>query len=239
MIVLDISHHQHLPGHPDKSSVDMQAVKAAGVEAIIIRQAYGSRPDRLCEAHNRAADDAALPRLAYWYNLTRRDPQAMVEMAWELDGRRSVRAAMDIEESQENDGAPPQYPPGSAAYFNHVDRGLKQMDDRTGQLTMIYSRATYLDIWFTAQQQARWSERMLWVAHYNPHVAQPDLPLGWDTYALWQQKVAPFPGVMGNVDQNVSHPGLTVDQLLGQPPSVDQDLVDIALHLDAVNRLIS
>ena len=241
MIVLDISHHQKLPDLPLRSSVDMRAVKAAGCAAVVIRATYGTRPDSLAEAHNRAADEAELPRLFYWYNLTRRDPHKQADMAYVVAGAKpGRRGALDVEESVDNDGAPPAFPPRSDAYFHHVNSGLLSMDRMTGLTTMLYSSAGYLNFWFTPAHLKVWAARFLWIAQWNRWIDHPDVPQAYDDrpgrkYELWQKRIGNFPGVIGNVDINETHPNLSLAELLGQPPA----LHPVRPHLDAIAQIVS
>ena len=110
MTILDISHHQakRVPP-PTVATIDMQLVKASGCELVIVRQNYGLRPDEAALQHNQLADNANLPRLVYWYNLSRKDPIAMARLCFELSGATvGRRGLLDIEESTRNDGAEPQ-----------------------------------------------------------------------------------------------------------------------------------
>lgn len=238
MVALDFSHHngRRVPP-PPIATVNMAMVKAAGCELAIIRQNYAMRTDDLCLQHNALVDEVGLPRMPYWYPLTRYDPIDQARKCRQLNGV-TARAVIDVEEGLHNDGANPQFPPFSEAYFNHVNIGMLEMDQLMGIETMMYSSANYMDSWFSAAQQSRWSHRMLMVAHWNTLIVAPNTPRGWDNkrrpYELWQWKIAPFPGVVGAVDQSKSHADVTLAEILG---TTDPELTAIRVHLDAVEAL--
>lgn len=238
MTVLDLSHHNQ-PGTPDNA------------QAVIIRGAYGLTPDKSAPEHNSRADSAGLPRMFYWYPLSRRDPVKQALTAFTQSGGETGRRGwVDLEESTANDGAEPVFPRYSESYWQHVNAGLVTIDSRTGLTAGIYSSAAWLNWWFTADQQTRWANatatrpgRFLWVAHWieNGFPPKPDMPQGWQTYALWQTGKGPWPGMTGNVDQSQLGPGTTLTQLLGvtppTPPSDDPDVAQIRAHAAAILEL--
>lgn len=263
---LDISHHQGqaLSGGGHIATIDMAAVKASGLgPLIIIRTNYGMREDDLAAEHIRRADAAGIPRTHYWYNLSRQDPKAMADKAFTISGSlRGRRMAMDVEENASSDGLDPQYPRRSVLYFNHVTAGLKAMDAFTGQVTHIYSSKSYMDEWFTKEQQDVWADegRFGWWAQYpnetNPQPPaagkSPLIPAGWQDNQLvsgkfpwgWWQYTGngTCPGVQTKVDINVTAPGVTAAMILGttiapvppEPPEDDMQLiVDLQRHMNA------
>ncbi len=209
---LDFSHHQGAGMAGQRyATVDMRLVRAAGAVLVINRQCYGTKPDELAAEHNRRADDAGLPRQGYWYHLSRKSPTEMVDVAYSLMGGRR-RMYADMEECAYNDGDEPVFPRYSEAYFEHVNTALLRADALTGLTAGMYSRAGWLDYWFTEEQQRRWRHRPGWWANRY-------IPLGWKglarPYWLRQDVIGPWPGVVGNVDQDSLHPDLALAELLG------------------------
>ena len=49
---------------------------------------------------------------------------------------------------------------------------------------MIYTRATWWNP-FVARRDY-WKDYPLWVAHYNSAISEPDLPIDWNDWAIWQ-----------------------------------------------------
>jgi GH25 family lysozyme M1 (1,4-beta-N-acetylmuramidase) len=241
--ILDLSHHQGTGTVGQRrATIDMAAVKAAGCAAVIIRTNYGMRIDELASEHNRRADDAGLPRMLYWYPLSRESAAAQARLAFHHGGRVGVRAWEDAEENAGNDGQDPKWPRYSWDYWRHVDDGLRCMDDLTGVLTGLYSSKTYLDHWFSAEQQARWAERFGWWAHYTS-LPRPRIPLGWmgkpRPYELWQYAIGRWPGVQTAVDLDYGWPGLTLAELLGVAPIVEPVVETPALALvDELRALV-
>jgi hypothetical protein len=248
--VLDFSHHQNTGARPRVASTDFAAVKAAGAAAVVIRTNYGLRVDDLVVEHNRRADAAALPRMFYWYPLTRKDPTEQATQAFQLSGATPGRRGwIDLEENARSDGADPAWPRYSHLYFEHADIGLLAADVLSGMLTGVYSSKTYLDYWFTPQQQARWANRFGWWAHYNPTITMPWIPAGWINkarpYEMWQDQIAPWPGCKDPVDQERLWPGLTIEELLGTgappvvvPPAVDPLAAAVSAHARAIQGLV-
>jgi hypothetical protein len=218
--VLDFSHHQNTGARPRVASTDFATVKAAGAAAVVIRTNYGLRIDDLVAEHNRRADASALPRMFYWYPLSRQDPTQQATLAFHLSGAaRGRRGWIDLEENAGSDGADPAWPRYSWSYFEHANTGLLTVDSLTQALTGVYSSKTYLDHWFTPEQQVRWANRFGWWAHYNTTISMPWIPAGWTNkarkYEMWQDQIAPWPGCAAPVDQERLWPGLTVEELLG------------------------
>lgn len=57
--------------------------------------------------------------------------------------------------------------------------------------------------WLAMTTDPEWARALLlWVAHYNQHIAQPDVPDGWD-WALWQKGQMPVDGIANPVDYSV------------------------------------
>ena len=241
--ILDISHHQGTgPVGQRRATIDLRAVKTAGCDAVIVRATYGMRIDECVAEHNRRADEAELPRMLFWYPLSRESAVTQARLAFHHGGSRlGVRAWGDAEESEANDGRPPKWPRFSWDYWRHVNDGLRAMDDLTGVLSGMYSSKTYLDWWFTAEQQAEWSERLGWWAHYTS-AARPRIPLGWANkprpYELWQYAIGRWDGVAGAVDLNRSWPDLTLAELLGSTPAVPTPAETVAGHAAAIWELV-
>ena len=230
--VLDISHHQGKlqPNNTRTATIDMGTVKNAGCSAIIIRTNYGLAKDELVDEHNRRADIAQLPRMFYWYPLTRYDPVRQAQLAFQYSGGQALRRGWsDIEEPT------PSFLRYSEAYWKHINDGLLIADALTGLTTCIYSRQTYMDWWFTLEQQKRWSHRPGWWAHYaNPGPGIPRIPAGWKDvikpYFLWQYGVGNWAGVIPLVDLDRTWPWLTLNELLGAsaPVSTSSPLIVVS-----------
>lgn len=234
--ILDISHHQGTgPVGQRRATIDMRAVKAAGCAAVIVRGTYGTRIDELAAEHCRRADDAGLPRMHFGYHLSRQDPALQAELAYHhTGGARGGRAWRDLEESTPNDGAEPRFPRYHWDHWHHINAALLRSDDLTGLLTGLYSSKTWMDYWFTAEQQALWRHRPGWWAHYTS-LPTPRIPWGWQNklrpYELWQYAIGRWPGVEGPVDLDYGWPGLTLAELMGTamlPPPVDDRAARIA-----------
>lgn len=217
MTILDLSHWQRKRPGGAVAPLDLAAARAAGAVAVVVRQNYGLRPDDFALDHNAKADAVGLPRMVFWYLLTHQDARRQAELCWELSGRGRRRAWLDFEQSVENGDLPPAFPRYSDALFWHLVTALDRADELFGMPCGVYSRATYLDHWLTrAQQEVLARGRPLWLAQWNSVVTAPDLPLGWNAWAMWQWKIGTWPGVDGNVDQNRINPALGLDALLGR-----------------------
>ena len=211
-IVLDISHYQPVTS-------DLATAKAGGAAGVIIRSNYGMAADTSAPDHIRHAEAAGLPRGFYWYHLSRQHAVDQAALAFRVAGSRpGLQGFVDLEESAGNDGAEPVFARYSNGYFLHVDTALRECDRLTGKTTGIYTRKSWLDFWFTLEQQRLWNSRPLWAASWGS--GTPSLPVGWSVlprpYVLHQFKVnESWPGFSGNVDQNKTYPGLRAVDIFG------------------------
>lgn len=187
---IDVSHHQ-APGGISWARL------AETHRFVIARATYGVKPDKTFAEHIRRARDFGLFVGAYHFfrpGESADDQIAAFGAAVAAVGMGPggwLAPALDIEKSDPDGAATPsRYAPAEEIFRAWLARW--------GDVMVYTNPATWADIGSPAWLR----QAHLWISHYG--VATPRTPFGL-TWTLWQNLVAPLPGVYGSLlDQNVA-----------------------------------
>lgn len=213
-MIIDVSRWQGL--------IDWLRVKAAGVEEVVMRCTLGSVgvDDRYVTNWNGARSAGITKRGVYHYFITGAPALAQADnilrvthgdfgnLPLTIDCERTTRE----HEAMRNGWVFPR-----ASYTAEVLKLLEALAPKVTHGLQIYTSRVE---WNTITTQPPWAlEYPLWVAHYNPYVARPDTPTGWN-YALWQYAfTGRVAGISGNVDMNRRNPTT--------PTPIPEDLAEL------------
>ncbi len=180
-----------------QGEIDFNAVKASGVEYVILRAGYGRRAYQIDPSfyHNYdAAKAAGLPVGIYWYSyaLTPEDAVMEAKACLEVLGHRTLDfpVAFDIEESKQLKLKPEEFSAIATAFCGEIEKA--------GYYASIYGSANPLTALLTPEAKARFN---IWVAHYN--VAAPAYA---NPYGMWQYSCkGVVSGIKGDVDLDYAY----------------------------------
>lgn len=215
---IDVSHHQ-APG----------AISWARLgethRFVFARATYGTKRDDTFLEHIRRAREVGL--FVGAYHFFRPGQPALEQIDAFTDavsaagmGPGWLVPALDVEQNEQYDG------PISAERYAGAEEIARAWLDHWGQATLY----TNPSMW-PAIGNPEWAlECHLWISHYGVPVPKPVLGMSW---AIWQNLVAPLPGVYGGqIDQNVAR-ALPVLRAKTDPPA----LLPLELDQDEQRRL--
>jgi lysozyme len=184
---IDVSGH-----HP---SVDWAKVAASGIVLAYCKATEGlTYRSPLYFAQMNGARQAGLRVAAFHYFHPGDDPVQQAEFFLKAAGTNAawLPHALDLEVT---DGAPaPAVLAGAARWLEVVSAAIRQP-------AMIYVSPAF---WRGLGDPRNFHQHPLWVADY---AAQPSLPGGWPTYAMWQfTDAGTVDGIPGPVDLNAVDP---------------------------------
>ena len=179
---IDVSKHN---GH-----INWPAVKAAGVDFVIIRAGYGrelSQKDSLFEENYRGAKAAGLKVGAYWYSYATTGEDAIKEAKTFLQVVKGKQFEFplyyDIEEKNQMTAANILI----TAFCNEIEKA--------GYFAGFYANRSTVQNYVSQATREKYS---LWIADWTPvqHITAP----------MWQRTAAErVDGIAGYVDANISH----------------------------------
>lgn len=200
---IDVSHHQ-APG----------AISWARLgethRFVVARATYGTKRDATFAEHIRRAREVGL--FVGAYHFFRPGQPALEQIDAFTDAVAAVgmgpgwlAPALDVEQNEQYDGAI------TAERYAPAEEIARAWIAHWGQATLYTNPAMW-----RALGSPEWARDChLWIAHYG--VSAPTTPLGL-SWALWQNLVAPLPGVYGSaIDQNVAR-ALPVLRSPTEPP---------------------
>jgi len=195
---LDVSHHS--------GSVDWNQVMAQGFQFAYIKSSEGvDNPDPMFEENWRGIKQAGLARGAYHFYVTEDDPvdQADFFASRIADDPGDLPPAVDVELLGANT---------SGDMTETLQTFLETLTQKTGVRPIIYTDSTFWD----SHYEPIFSDYGLWMSEYG--VRMPKTPFGWDSWAFWQHaQNQVVDGVEKNVDLNLLHPTLQLDELRKPP----------------------
>lgn len=187
---IDVSHHQ-APGA-------ISWARLAETHAFVVARAtYGTRPDETFREHIRRALDVGLTAGAYaFFRPGQSADEQLDAFAAAVDaagmGPGWLCPTLDVEQNEQYDG------PISADRYAPAEEICRSWRERWGA-AMVYTNPS---MWAAIGSPGWLREHHLWIAHYG--VPAPKTPFGLP-WVLWQNVVAPLPGVYGSaLDQNVA-----------------------------------
>jgi lysozyme len=176
-----------------QANIDWSTVKASGLTFSIARACYGTITDSQFQQNWHNMELCGIIRGAYHYFRVFEDPIAQADkfLHTATARARDLPPVLDIETAF-NEGA------SQAQWINGIQMWLDQVSTVTGRKPIIY---TSKGSWAATANSNQFGAYPLWVAHWN--VNRPVLPLGWDTWHLWQYSDhGNVSGIAGNVDLN-------------------------------------
>ena len=190
--------------------VDWKALRAAGCTFVIVRFAYGTKPDKRAREHVRQARLEAFQVGPYQFFRECEDPGEQFGVFLEVDELVGYEPAdiipsLDVEDDP---GAPAGRQRVTPAWSAPAKLLSDLLAEQYGQSQTYLSRYTWLQL-----GRPKWVlERPLWIAKWSE-----DEPgeLGGEDWEVWQRHVGPMPGSLGrDLDQDVArqlvlvpHPG--------------------------------
>jgi GH25 family lysozyme M1 (1,4-beta-N-acetylmuramidase) len=175
IVILDISKWQ--------GQIDPAKMKAAGVDAVILRASYststGTKDDELAEEYAAQLRAASIPIAALYHYFHPARPwgeqyDRLAAMMRELGVR---RGALDLEENRDMDAS---VSAKAQAFMEALDRGFPLPE---GEGHLVY---TSLGYWRDKMGSPAWGSRYgLWIAAWTT-AAQPAVPAPWSRWTLWQ-----------------------------------------------------
>jgi GH25 family lysozyme M1 (1,4-beta-N-acetylmuramidase) len=176
-----------------QGNIDWGTVKASGLSFAIARACYGVSTDTQFQSNWHNMELCGIIRGAYHYFRVFENAmdQADKFLHTATARARDLPPVLDIETAF-NEGAT------HAQWINGIRTWLDQVSNVTGRKPIIYtSKAS----WAATANSDEFGDYPLWVANWR--VARPVLPLGWDTWHLWQYSDSgSVSGIAGNVDLN-------------------------------------
>lgn len=208
---IDVSHHQ-APGAISWAKLGETH------RFVVARATYGTRPDETFREHIRRALDVGLTVGAYaFFRPGHEAAEQLDAFAAAVDavgmGPGWLCPTLDVEQNEQHDG------PISADRYAPAEEICRSWRERWGA-AMVYTNPS---MWAAIGSPGWLREHHLWIAHYG--VPAPKTPFGLP-WVLWQNLVAPLPGVFGSaLDQNVAR-ALPVlrEPTLAPPLPIEQDL---------------
>lgn len=200
---IDISEYQ--------SNVDFAALKANGVQFVMIRTGYGrnaSQYDRQLRQHVAGAEAAGLPYGFYHYSYATTVANAITEAEFALrlteDFNPTMPFAYDIEDASQKSLS-------KATLSEIADAFLSRIAD-AGYYPMLYASLSWLTTRFTDELLAKYD---VWLAQW---AASPT----WSgEYGMWQYTSSGrIAGISGTVDMNIAYrdyPALIAEMGGGAP----------------------
>lgn len=167
-IVLDLSHHNAIPGNYNDLVAQFRKFKAAGIVGIIHKATEGTLTvDNRFATRRQAAFEAGLLWGSYHFLKFGSIPQQAKHYIDTADPAPDNLVALDHE---------------STATLAEVTAFLKYVEIRLGRKAVLYSGATIKEQLGTRVDPYLGSHR-LWLAQYSPTAK---VQASWSTYWLWQ-----------------------------------------------------
>lgn len=208
---IDVSHHQ-APG-----AISWPKLGETH-RFVYARATYGTKPDETFAEHIRRARDVGLFVGAYAFFRPGQDVAEQLAAFERVVGAAGMgpgwlAPALDVEQNEQYDG------PISADRYAPAETICRAWRARFGD-AVLYTNPS---MWAAIGSPGWLREFHLWIAHYD--VAAPKTPFGL-SWAIWQHRVAPLPGVLGSaLDQNIAR-ALPMLRAPTEPPQLvlEQDL---------------
>lgn len=182
--IIDISHHQN-PGLIDYDKL------ASQIDGVIIRAAYGNKPDTAFEQHYEEFNKRGVPIGVYQFITEYMPVEEQVQTLYEMvmqDKNIPLGFWADVENETGADSLTKQT----------VHTYMQQVEALLGKEFGIYTSASQ---WAAIMGGTYYTNRKLWVAHYG--TAYPALPMGWKSFWLWQYTSSKrLEGYAENLDAN-------------------------------------
>lgn len=217
---IDVSHHQ-APG-----AISWPRL-AETHRFVYARATYGTKPDESFAEHIRRARQVGLFAGAYAFFRPGQDvAEQLAAFERTVDaagmGPGWLAPALDVEQNEQYDG------PISADRYAPAETICRAWRARFGD-AVLYTNPS---MWAALGSPGWLREFHLWIAHYDVSVPKTPFGLSW---AIWQHRVAPLPGVLGSaLDQNVAR-ALPMLRAPTEPPQIvlEQDLDERRADRDA------
>lgn len=206
--VIDVSQYNVISDH---------ALLKKNVSAVLIKSSQGNWEDPTFR-DKLAREQAVGQRVGIWH-FYHPDMQASQQIdkflnIWHSLAQKPGKIALDCEEVNWNEKLPDGtllrhtiLPPNINTYSIWLTQWLAAVENDTGVVPDIYTRATWWNPWVLKSKTIvnnttlpDWSHYGLWVANYG--VSKPALPRDWKTWLFWQWGTSLTPGVTTPVDSD-------------------------------------
>jgi lysozyme len=191
---IDVSHFQGV--------VNWQKVAASNVMFALAKATEGvGSKDIMFTANFAGMKSAGIFRGAYHFFRPKSDAKAQADTFLHVVSRLDpgdLPPAIDVEV---NDGK------SASAIISGVRTWIQEVEQALGRTPMIYTTASFWNA--NLNGTSEFNGHPLWVAHYTDK-AKPNLPKGFDTFAIWQ-----FTDIGVGAVSGVNGAGLDLDRFNG------------------------
>lgn len=183
-----------------QKTVSWHAVKASGIEFVMIRAGFGTTLDNMFNSHINGALSVGLPVGAYWFSYALNADEARAEARKCLEVIKPYKLTYPIAYDFEYDSVKYASKNGVTMTKELATEIVKAFCDEianAGYTVYVYTNPDYLNRYIDKTQVGR----EIWLACYTGKTPETESQAA--DCRIWQYKVGTCPGVEGNCDLDV------------------------------------